>query len=150
MIEDDPNPTYKDYVNPGYDGEARPKCTEDERRAKPRLYCKGVAQIAVPCVEAKVAGTLLDLSVSGCCIGLDFPMPALENPRVEVLLTLKDTTLRIAGIVRHFKRGDRAAIEFIDVTARRAEHILSLFAELVEMQKAHNQSDENPVSQPKP
>jgi hypothetical protein len=77
-------------------------------------------------------------------------MPAIENPRVEVLLTLKDTTLRVAGIVRHLKRGDRAAIEFIDVTARRAERILSLFADLVEMQKAHSQSDGEPVSQPKP
>jgi hypothetical protein len=67
VIEDDPNPTYKDYVNPGYDGEARPKCTEDERRAKPRLYCKGVAQIAVPCIEAKVAGTLHRVGLSHAC-----------------------------------------------------------------------------------
>jgi hypothetical protein len=36
------------------------------------------------------------------------------------------------------------------VTARRAERILSLFADLVEMQKAHSQSDGEPVSQPKP
>jgi hypothetical protein len=149
MIEDYLNPGYEDYSNPGYDEGSRPKCAEDERRVKPRLHCKGVARIAIPCVEAKIAGTLLDLSVSGCCIGLDSPMPAIENPRVEVLLTLKGISLRVAGIVRHIKSGNRAGIEFVEVTARRVEDILTLFKELVEMQNAHSQSVGKPRSQPK-
>lgn len=149
MIEDYSNPGYEDYSNPGYDEGSRPKCAEDERRVKPRLHCKGVARIAIPCVEAKIAGTLLDLSVSGCCIGLDSPMPAIENPRVEVLLTLKGISLRVAGIVRHIKSGNRAGIEFIDVIDRRAEQIRGLFVELVEMQNAHSQSVGKPRSQPK-
>ena len=63
-------------------------------------------------------------------------MPNLENPRVEVHLKLKGTTLRVAGILRQIKSEKCVGIEFIEVSSRKAEQIKALFAELSEMQDA--------------
>ena len=129
--------TIRELSNPPYfiDG-SRPIYWKDERRAYPRLQCKGVASIAIPCVVAKIPGTLMDLSVAGCCIELSSPMPNLENPRVEVHLTLKGTTLRVAGIIRQIRSENNVGIEFIEVSSRKAEQIAALFAELSEMRDA--------------
>jgi hypothetical protein len=78
----------------------------------------------------------MDLSVAGCCIELSSPMPNLENPRVEVHLTLKGTTLRVAGIIRQIRSENNVGIEFIEVSSRKAEQIAALFAELSEMRDA--------------
>jgi c-di-GMP-binding flagellar brake protein YcgR len=127
MIEEQSNPPY-------YNDGSRPIYWKDERRAHLRLHCKGVASVAIPCVEAKLPGTLMDLSVAGCCIELNSSMPGLESPRVEVHLTLKGTKLRVAGIVRQIKSEQCIGIEFIEVSSRKAEQIKTLFAELSEMQ----------------
>lgn len=127
MIEEQSNPP---YCNDG----SQPIYRKDERRAHPRLNCKGVAIVAILRVEAKIPGTLLDLSVSGCCIQLNSPMPYLETPQVEVHLTLKGTSLRVAGIVRQIKSEQCVGIEFIELSSRKAEQIGALFAELSEMQ----------------
>jgi hypothetical protein len=119
------------------DGSSRPWYWKDEQRAKPRLNCKGVAQIAIPSVEAKIDGTLLDLSVSGCCIEMDTLWPDMKGIRLEVHLTVRGIALRIAGIVRNIRKGRCVGIEFIDVSSRRAEQIEDLFRELDEMQHTH-------------
>ena len=105
---------------------------QDDRRTQPRLRCKGVAELSVLCVAAKLPGTLLDLSVTGCCIETAGPVPPIENPVVEVILNLKGFTLRLAGIVRHVRDKRRAGIEFVDVTERKAQQIQELVAELIE------------------
>ncbi len=111
-----------------------PKCHQDERRKQPRLHCKGVAEISVLSVKAKIPGTLLDLSVSGCCIHSSLPLPSIENPFVEVHLHVKGISLRLAGVVRHVRKDHRAGIEFVDVTSRKAEQIKELIQELLEME----------------
>jgi len=126
----------ENYSNPSFEEGSRPIYWKDERRVHPRLQCKGVARVAFTCLEAKIPGTLLDLSVAGCCIELDSPMPAIENPRVEVHLSVKGTALRVLGIVRQAVGGRRLGIEFTDVSSRRAEQIQALYAELSEMQNS--------------
>jgi hypothetical protein len=61
-------------------------------------------------------------------------MPAIENPRIEVHLSLQGAPLLVAGIVRQIMNDHRAGIEFIDVSSRKAEQITALFAELIEVQ----------------
>lgn len=109
---------------------------QDERRAQPRFQCKGVATIRVLAVEARLAGTLLDLSASGCRIETAAPFPAIENPYVEVILCVDGITLRIAGVVRNTNQDDRVGIEFTDVTERKAEQIQELIADLIEIEKS--------------
>ena len=107
-------------------------CKRDDRRAQPRLRCKGVAELIVLALGRRMAGTLLDLSARGCCIRTDAPLPALESPVVEVQLSVDGTTLRVAGVVRNLRGERRAGIEFTDVTARKAKQINELVTELVE------------------
>ena len=112
---------------------------QDERRAQPRFHCKGVAAIRVLAVEAKLAGTLLDLSASGCRIETAAPFPAIENPYIEVVLCVDGITLRIAGVVRNTNQDNRVGIEFMDVTERKAEQIEALIADLTELEKNRNE-----------
>lgn len=104
---------------------------QDERRAKPRLRCKGIAELIVFPLVKKMPGTLLDLSVNGCCIDTEAPLPPIENPAVEVVLTVSGFKLRLAGVVRNVRRDHRAGIEFIDVTKRKADQIQELVKDLL-------------------
>lgn len=104
---------------------------QDERRARPRLRCKGVAEVIVFPLARHIPGTLLDLSAGGCCIDTSSPLPPIENPAVEVVLTVNGFTLRLAGVVRNLRRDRRAGIEFIDVTQRKADQIQELVKDLL-------------------
>ena len=108
---------------------------QDERRSKLRLPCAGLAVIRVLALEAKMEGTLVNLSVSGCCIDTKTPFPPIENPYVEVTLCVDWITLRIAGVVRNAREDNRVGIEFTDVTKRKAEQIEYLIADLIELDK---------------
>lgn len=107
------------------------RCQQDERRTQPRLRCKGVAEIIVLAVDKRMVGTLLDLSVNGCCIETSVPLPPIESPAVEVVLSVDCFTLRLAGVVRNVRQERRAGIEFIDVTKRKGEQIEELVKELL-------------------
>ena len=120
------------------------RCWQDERRAHPRLRCKGVAEVRVLSVDSNLPGTLLDLSVAGCCIETNSPMPPIENPMVEVQLNVNSDKLRVKGVVRNLRGDCCAGIEFIDVTPRKAEQIKGLVKELLEREfdcRADLQSD---------
>ena len=105
----------------------------DERRKTTRFECKGVAEIRVLPLCSRRPGTLLDLSAGGCSIETRDPFPAVENPCVEVTLTLSGFNLRVAGVVRHLYEKNRAGVEFTGVTERKAAQIVELVAELIEI-----------------
>lgn len=116
-------------------GAARMRSKRDDRRNQPRLRCRGVAEVVLLRLDCKLPGTLLDLSVGGCCIQTDSPIPPIERPSVEVQLTVNGITLRVAGIVRNVRNDRIAGIEFMDVTPRKADQIIELVKELVERQQ---------------
>lgn len=107
------------------------RCRQDERRARPRLRCKGVAEMIVLSIGRRMPGALLDLSVNGCCIETSEPIPPIEQPGVEVVFSVDGFTLRLAGIVRNVRHDHRAGIEFTGVTQRKAEQIRELVKELL-------------------
>jgi len=114
------------------------RCRQDDRRAQPRLRCKGVAEIWILHSEGKIEGILLDLSVAGCCIETKAALPSIENLCVEIRLSVKGFTLRIAGVVRNVKKDRRAGIEFNDMTERKAAQIRELIADLIESEKSYH------------
>jgi PilZ domain len=116
-------------------GAARKRSKRDDRRTQPRLRCGGVAEVVLLRLGRKLPGILLDLSVGGCCIQTDSPIPYIERPSVEVQLTVNGITLRVAGIVRNVRNDRRAGIEFIGVTPRKADQIIELVKELIERQQ---------------
>lgn len=127
--------TYIPPTMPTEVGAVRMRSKRDNRRAQPRLRCKGVAKVVLLRLHRKLPGTLLDLSVGGCCIQTNQPIPSIERPAVEVQLTVNGITLRVAGIVRNVRKDCFAGIEFINVTPRRADQILELVKELLERQQ---------------
>ncbi len=108
---------------------------QDERRSKPRLQCKGIAEVILLDIGIRRTGTVLDLSVNGCCIETSTPMPPIESPAVEVVFTVNSVTLRLAGVVRNVRKNHRAGIEFIGVTERKAEQIEELVRELFQRER---------------
>ena len=104
----------------------------EERRCRPRLRCRGVAEVILLRLHRKLPGMLLDLSAGGCCIQTDAPIPAIELPAVEVQLTVNGIALRVAGIVRNVSKGRFANIEFTGVTPRKAGQIVELIKDLIE------------------
>ncbi len=108
------------------------RCPQDDRRAQPRLRCKGTAEIRVLRAGTTMVGAIADLSVGGCCVVTEAELPRIEQPVVEVILTVNGFTLRVAGVVRNVKNERRAGIEFVDVTRRKADQILELVKELKE------------------
>ena len=108
----------------------RSRCHWDDRRAAPRMHCKGIAEVTVLSLGKRLAGKLLDLSASGCCIAVDLPMPAIETPVVEVQVAVDGTVLRVAGVVRNVRNERRIGIEFVNVSRRKADQINDLVAEL--------------------
>jgi len=116
-------------------GAASKRSKRDNRRVHLRLRCRGVAEVVVLRLERKLPGTLLNLSVGGCCIQTAQPIPSIERPSVEVRLTVNGITLRVAGIVRNVRKDHHAGIEFINVTPRKADQILELVKELMERQR---------------
>ncbi len=108
----------------------------EDRRRRPRLRCRGVAEIILLRLHRKLPGTLLDLSAGGCRIQTDAPIPAIERPAVEVQLTVNGIALRLAGIVRNVSKGRFANIEFVGVTPRKAGQISELIRDLIERWQA--------------
>ena len=111
---------------------ARPyvKCKPDDRREHPRLVCKGIAEVRFLDMEESTTGTLLDLSVTGCCIECGGALPEAQEQAVEVRLTANGVKLRVAGVVRNVRRKRRVGIEFTGVSSRKAEQIRLLVREL--------------------
>lgn len=105
---------------------------ESDRRAHPRLDCKGGAEIHVYPERVRTLGAVSNLSVSGCSIEADKKMPMLPHERVEVHLHLNGLTLQLAGVVRHMENNERVGIEFTDVSKRKAAQISQLIGEIIE------------------
>jgi hypothetical protein len=122
-----------------HEAESRPPAGEPDskpiERRDPRLRCKGAAEICVIPVGAKVNGTLVDLSVRGCCIEANAAIPAKADDRVEVCFRVNGFALRLAGIVRHMQGRERAGIEFTDVGCRKEKQIRELVNELFDREE---------------
>jgi hypothetical protein len=97
-----------------------------------RLRCVGPAEVSVYPEGQKTTGSVVDLSLHGCCVRLGAPLRAGAFARVEVLISVRGNTLRLAGIVRHRQEDLRTGIEFTDVSLRRKEEIRDLLVELWE------------------
>ena len=105
----------------------------DDRRRHPRLRSKGAAEIRFLEQKVRVSGVLVDLSMCGCAIDCDRPVPRVNQAAVEVCMTIQGNRVLLGGTIKNTRRQERrVGIEFALVTPRKAEQIRQLVRELVE------------------
>ena len=100
-----------------------------ERRAAPRYRCAGAAEIVVPGHGLHYAARIVDLSAAGCFLETDCRLE--RGSSVEIWLHVEDLGLPLR-LRAHLlaRRGNGAGFRFQDVSARKAEQIGWLTAEL--------------------
>ena len=114
---------------------ADPSAVQRERRMHPRLQCRGKAEMLLLPDGPKLEGSLINLSLGGCCIECVAKI-LLEPPvSVEVQLKVDDSRLRLAGVLRYVEDLCKAGIQFDQVSPRKEEQIRELIAELYESEK---------------
>jgi c-di-GMP-binding flagellar brake protein YcgR len=105
-----------------------------ERRVHPRLRCKGVGEFRLLPNGPSITGTLINLSLGGCCIASATEIPAKLKQPLEVQLTACDFRLLLSAEVRRLDE-KTVGVKFVDVSSRKEEQIRYLIDELFELGK---------------
>lgn len=100
-----------------------------------RYKCGGPAEIRVYPEGVKTVGAIVDLSVQGCCVQLGEPLDVGAYAHVEILFSVKGSTLQLAGVIRHRQNNLRAGIEFTNLSHRKNEEVRTVVRELFEAQQ---------------
>lgn len=116
-----------------------PSRGQNERRAHPRLSCKGVAKVLVLPDGPQLTGNLLNLSLGGCCIEFDREMLAPMYAQLDVLLDACDLRVRLSAEIRR-RDDNQVGIRFLEMSARKEEQIRYLIQELFEFAKVRGVS----------
>ncbi len=86
----------------------------EERRVFPRYQCEGGAEIHKRGVDARVWGTLADISLGGCHVEMMTPFPT--GTEVEVILAAAGSSLRAAAVVRTCHAGCGMGVQFTEIS----------------------------------
>jgi hypothetical protein len=120
------------------EGKAASEEPGGEQRRYPRLSCSGIVDLRVIPGGGKETGALINLSKRGCFFLADKPLRGSEGASIEIHLKVHGIDFRVAGVIRHVRKGIRAGIEFVRLSQRKCEQINELIGELAELdQQAH-------------
>ena len=103
-----------------------------ERRRAPRQKTALMAALYRVGRIAKQNGKVLDLSLTGCRIGLEKPFKGEPSIAVEAGFYHLGLPFRVAGVVRVLHSPTEVGIEFEDVSPRNLEKLAGLMEELKE------------------
>ena len=134
-----------------------------EKKPERRAYARHCVDCAIyvrslggsPAVD----GLLLDLSLGGCLIVSDRPIPFGMQSRVEVQFQLRGVDFRILGVTVGSRGATRFAIRFLDMPAKRHSDLAEVLAEVEDLQAkakagrasaANVKPAEKPASTPTP
>jgi len=124
------SPSRDDSKHDGLEQEGN--CESSERRAHPRLRCKGTAALHLYPAGIRCEGVVVDLSLGGCCLEVEEPIEEPPGTHVEVFLRVMGTTVQVAGILCNVRHQVWAGIQFTGVSSRKKEQIQELITELFE------------------
>lgn len=117
----------------------------EERRVHPRHKCAGGAEVGKQGVDARVWGTLGDISLGGCYLEMMTPFPAATE--VELSLRVGDRSVRASGVVRTSHAGCGMGVQFTTVS----DEDRAALQKIVEMVAAEPEaSSETPQPAPSP
>ena len=106
-------------------------CESGERRTQPRLQCTGTAKVHLFPARIRCDGSLVNMSLGGCCVEVKEPIEEPLGSRVEVYLRVMGMTVQVAGVLCHVRDQVCAGIQFTGVSCRKAEQINELIEELL-------------------
>jgi hypothetical protein len=105
--------------------------TASDRRRFPRYENHGEITIRRVLSGPNLTGTLRDLSLQGCLIGLDQPVQLNPSDVIELKLRTNPLAFRVMGFVRHASQDGRiAGLEFHRVGEKDAIELASFIANL--------------------
>ena len=104
---------------------------QPEQRRRPRYDCMGGVQVCQEGAESVQAGTLAEISLGGCYIETEWPLPA--NTRVRVELRLGGVEIQARGKVAYMHPSFGMGVVFTEMTPedrQRLEQVTSRFRPL--------------------
>lgn len=117
-----------------------PPPTLVERRGDARTRCKGTCEIYILPDGPRIKGSMLNLSVGGCCFESESESKVALQTTVEVRIDAYDLRLRLAGEVRRVEENKFFGIHFVEVGQRKLEQIQTLITEAQELEKVRNKA----------
>ncbi|MGH9554706.1 MAG: PilZ domain-containing protein [Terriglobales bacterium] len=102
----------------------------EERPIHPRHKCGGGVEIRKQGVDARVWGTLTDVSLGGCYVEIMTPFPS--GTTVEVILAVADRRLRAGGVVRTCHAGCGMGVQFTEIGDEDRVHLQQIINSLAE------------------
>jgi c-di-GMP-binding flagellar brake protein YcgR len=109
-----------------------PDFDQSDKRAHPRLRCAGTAELHFFPAGTQCQGSLVDLSLGGCCVESEEPIHAPAGSRMEIYLRVMGTTVQVQGVLCHVRHDIWAGVQFNAVSSRKATQIQELIDELFE------------------
>ena len=103
-------------------------CQEDRRHS--RYDVDGESFLQFLDLGLTQACRIADLSLSGCRVVTQEPLPANRSGRLEVAFKVKGSTFRFNGILRWSDGRQQAGIEFTDMIPRRCAALEELIQEI--------------------
>jgi hypothetical protein len=104
-----------------------------DRRKQPRYVCEGSALISLPHGGLLIAGSILNVSATGCYI--EAPSINLERgTQVEVYFETRKLHFRVAGNITVLRPRIGVGIAFLKLSHRAGRQIAQLVKELAENQ----------------
>jgi hypothetical protein len=113
----------------------------DERRLHVRHKCDGGAEVHKQGVDARVWGTLIDLSLGGCYMEMMTPFPS--ETLVELALAVGARRVRAGGLVRTSHPGCGMGIQFTEISEEDRSQLQQIVNALAE-------GDSKPAEPPRP
>ena len=105
-----------------------------ERRQNTRLMVDDTAVIVLVKVASRLAGRILDISMSGCRIRCEQRFPVGIYTRIETEFRVEGLTFRLGGVVQAIHNRETVGIRFLDMSPRKKQQLEQLIEEINEMQ----------------
>ncbi len=103
-----------------------------DQRQHPRLACEGTAEVQLLEDSSGVSARILDLSVEGCLVELDSPLPLKQGLSVEITFTVMQLPFRVRAEVRALRAAQTIGFKFPMLSARIRSQLEDLIGELDE------------------
>ncbi|MCI0355884.1 MAG: PilZ domain-containing protein [Acidobacteria bacterium] len=113
----------------------------EERRMHPRHQCDGGAEIRKQGVDARVWGTLADISLGGCYVEMMTPFPS--GTEVEVIVAVAGSRLRAGAVVGTCHAGCGMGVRFTEMSEDDRAQLQQIINSLAE-------SASKPIEPPRP